>query len=78
MFSTVTSKGQLTLPKKVREYLGLKTGDRIQFEINETGKVELSPIKATLMDLKGLLSPPKKKVTLADMKRAIEEEGGRI
>lgn len=78
MHSTITSKGQLTLPKKIREYLGISTGDRVRFEVTETGKVELSPIKTTLMDLKGMLRPPKKKVTIAEMKKAIEEEAGKI
>ena len=31
--SKMTSKGQLTLPKKVREYLGAETGDNIIFEL---------------------------------------------
>ena len=58
MTSTLTSKGQLTVPKEVRERLKLKTGDKIQFMINKEGKIELSPIKARLRDLKGILPPP--------------------
>ncbi len=77
MFSTLTSKGQLTVPKEVREYLGLKTGDKIHFVVNRAGKVELTPVKTRLADLKGMLSPPGKEVSLADMEKAILEEGGR-
>ena len=61
MTSTLTSKGQLTVPKEVRERLKLKTGDKIQFMINKEGKIELSPIKVRLKDLKGILPPPKKR-----------------
>ena len=78
MTSTLTSKGQLTVPKEVRERLKLKTGDKIQFMINKEGKIELSPIKARLKDLKGILPPPKKKVTLKDMENAIIDSGGKI
>jgi len=78
MTSTLTSKGQLTVPKEVRELLKLKTGDKIQFMINKEGKIELSPIKARLKDLKGILSSPKKKVTLKDMENAIIDSGGKI
>ena len=78
MTSTLTSKGQLTVPKEVRERLKLKTGDKIQFMINKEGKIELSPIKVRLKDLKGILPLPKKKVTLKDMENAIIESGGKI
>ena len=78
MISTLTSKGQLTVPKEVRELLKLKTGDKIQFMINKEGKIELSPIKVRLKDLKGILPPPKKKVTLKDMENAIIDSGGKI
>ncbi len=78
MTSTLTSKGQLTVPKEVRERLKLKTGDKIQFMINKEGKIELSPIKVRLKDLKGILPSPKKKVTLKDMENAIIDSGGKI
>ncbi len=61
MTSTLTSKGQLTVPKEVRERLKLKTGDKIQFMINKEGKIELSPIKVRLKDLKGILPPLRKR-----------------
>jgi len=72
MFSTLTSKGQLTVPKKVREYLGLKTGDKVHFVVNQTGKVELTPVKTPLTDLKGMLPAPDKEVSLEDIKKSIQ------
>jgi len=41
--------------------LKLKTGDKIQFMINKEGKIELSPIKVRLKDLKGILPPLRKR-----------------
>lgn len=72
MFSTLTSKGQLTLPKKVREFLGLQNGDKVSFTINDVGKVEMTALKTNLKELKGMLKPPAKAVGLDDMRAAIE------
>ena len=43
--ATLTSKGQITIPSVVRRLLGLRTGDRIEFNM-ERGKVQLRPAKA--------------------------------
>jgi len=42
--STLTEKGQTTVPKAVRETLGLRTGDQIAFQIDDRGAVSLSRI----------------------------------
>ena len=39
MSTVVTSKGQVTIPKKVREYLGIKPGTAVAFELEEDGRV---------------------------------------
>jgi len=41
IISTVTSKGQVTIPAEVREYLGIKTHDKIAFVIEQDGGVRL-------------------------------------
>jgi antitoxin PrlF len=41
MATTVTSKGQVTIPKPVRDHLGLKTGAAVEFVLNEAGEVAL-------------------------------------
>lgn len=51
MLATVTSKGQVTIPKAIRDMLRINTNDKIDF-IVEGGKVLLSPVK-TLLDLRG-------------------------
>ncbi len=43
MQSTMTSKGQVTVPKAVREFLGLKPGSRVAFRRTQSGQVELVP-----------------------------------
>lgn len=39
--TTMTTKGQVTIPKALREHLGLKPGSRVAFEIDEAGSVVL-------------------------------------
>lgn len=41
MATTLTSKGQVTIPKPLRDYLGLKTGSSVSFELEEDGRVVL-------------------------------------
>lgn len=37
----MTSKGQVTIPKAIREHMGLKPGSKVEFEIGQTGDVVL-------------------------------------
>lgn len=74
--SKVTTKGQITVPKPIREHLNLAKGDRIEFLIGINGKVTILPATADVRKLKGMIAKPAKKVTVADMNKAIEAEGG--
>lgn len=49
----VTSKGQITIPAEVREAMGLKPGDRVDFIRNEDGRFLLSAKNASIRNLKG-------------------------
>jgi antitoxin PrlF len=40
--STLTAKGQTTVPKAVRQALGIRAGDRIAFRVDRSGKVSLT------------------------------------
>jgi antitoxin PrlF len=53
--ATLTSKGQLTIPKEVREHLGLRPGDRLVFEVEEGGARLRVERRRTLEELKGSL-----------------------
>lgn len=68
--STVTSKGQTTLPRDVRTALGLNSGDRVRYVILD-GEVRLLKARP-VSDLAGLLRRPgAKPVTLDAMEEAI-------
>lgn len=75
--TTLTSKGQLTLPKAVRDKLHLKTGDRMRVEVTEDGRVVLEPATVDVLELKGMLPKPAKALGLADMERVIRERAGK-
>jgi AbrB family looped-hinge helix DNA binding protein len=53
--STITGKGQVTIPAEVRRSLGVAPSDKVTFVIDEAGKVELRPVRYTVADLKGIV-----------------------
>ncbi|MFL6202790.1 MAG: AbrB/MazE/SpoVT family DNA-binding domain-containing protein [Thermoanaerobaculia bacterium] len=71
--ATVTSKGQITIPKEVRETLGLEAGHRVSFQIRADKVVEMHPENVDLMSLFGIFKPRVKGVTLEEMEEAIRE-----
>ena len=74
--ATMTSKGQVTIPVDVRTHLGLSTGDRIEFVLNEqTGRYEVVPATRSVTALKGIIRKPAKPVSIDGMNAAIAEQG---
>lgn len=76
--ATLTTKGQLTLPKPIRDRLGLGPGDRVVFRETIDGVIVLEPDTVDLRSLRGALKPRKTGVTQDDMERAIREGGSRL
>lgn len=74
--ATITSKGQITIPKDIRTFLKTGTGDRVEFIIDASGTVTMIPATADVRKLKGMIPAGKKPVTLDAMQEAIEKEGG--
>ena len=76
MHSILTSKGQITLPKPLRDKLGLCAGDRVEFymEDEQSARLEVKHIPVTR--LKGLLPRPAQPVSLEEMDRAILKGAG--
>ena len=69
--ATLTSKGQLTLPKEVRAALGVGPGDRLEFVRMDDGRFAVSPAKHSIMSLKGIVPRPATAASLEDMDNAI-------
>jgi AbrB family looped-hinge helix DNA binding protein len=76
--STLTSKGQITLPRAVRERLRLETGDLVDFVIDDDGEIRVRAGRYDARDLRGLLRKQgRKPVSLAEMDQTIARRGGR-
>ena len=73
--STLTTKGQVTIPFDVRRRLGLNAGDRIEFVEGEDGSFAIKPAIDDVRSLKGLLRKPVKSVTVEDMKAVVRARG---
>lgn len=71
MASVITSKGQVTIPKSVRDRLKLHAGDRLDFIVEPNGTVRIVPITGSVKELKGLVPEPKRKLSLEEMDNAI-------
>jgi len=69
--ATITSKGQLTVPKAVREALGIGPGDRVDFVRMADGNFAVLPAAQPVKRLKGIIPKPTKPVSLEDMDAAI-------
>ena len=70
--SAITSRGQTTLPKAVRETLGVQPGDRVRY-IVENGAVRILPVRP-INRLYGILKHHGPAVTLEDMDRAVADD----
>jgi len=75
--STITKKGQTTIPGEIRRHLNLKPGDRLEFLVEADGKVVLVPANVDIADLKGILAPAPRRVSLEEMEQAIRKRAAR-
>ena len=70
--ATLTTKGQVTIPKEIRESLKLHTGDKIEIIVTEKGEAIIRPISKKVDDIFcKLRRPGRKAVTLEAMDDAI-------
>ena len=66
--TTMTTKGQVTVPREIRDRLGLKSGDKMAFTMLSDGTVVMRPKTRRLADLAGSLTRPgQPKVAIKDM-----------
>jgi antitoxin PrlF len=69
--AALTSKGQITIPIRVREDLGLKTGDRVSFIKGENGEYILKAKTGSIMDLEGIFKWTGPPITIEEMDEAV-------
>ena len=70
--STLTSKGQITIPKELRDQLHLKKGSRLEFVVEASGRVILQPLNSDFRSLRGMIrSKRRRPVSIEEMNKAI-------
>ena len=76
--ATVTSKGQITIPKEVRELLRVEAGDQVDFVITDRGEVVVRSATGDVRELRGLLKRSRQRPVSVDaMNAAILREHAR-
>ena len=74
VLATMTSKGQLTVPKELRELLGLKAGDRVEFVPDGDGRVVMRRARIqSITDLFGILPAGSVPLTREEMKEVVAD-----
>ena len=71
--TSLTSKGQVTIPAEIREYLGLKPKDKVQFEVDADGTVRVSPAPSRLAAVFASIEPSTVTKDDATLRREFEE-----
>jgi antitoxin PrlF len=75
IISTVTSKGQVTIPAEIRKYLGITTNDKISFVIDDEGVVRLRvPRYPTIASLRGAAGRLKKPLSWQEIQKIAQED----
>ena len=73
--ATITSKGQITIPKKVREGLHVDAGDKIEFVKLQDNRYEIVAATRNIQQLKGIIKSHQQPVSLEEMNAAIASMG---
>lgn len=72
MLATVTDKGQVTVPKEIRDRLGIEPGAKLDFQIEADGSLRVRPLKRGAAGLYGLLHDARRPAsTVEEMNEAI-------
>jgi antitoxin PrlF len=71
--STVTQRGQVTIPAAVRRLLGAKTGDKVAFRV-EDGEIRLAPMRFTIETAFGSVKPLSRPEDFKHISRAAVDE----
>lgn len=73
--ATITSKGQVTIPKAVRNHLRVDAGDQIDFVVTDQGDVVVKGVTVDIRELRGLLKSSRRRaVSVEEMSRAVLRE----
>ena len=78
MKTTVSEKGQITIPVKVRKALGLKPGVRVDFYEVEDGEYAFRPKTGSIMEMEGCIPKPDHPISIEEMNQAVLDHAARL
>lgn len=74
MLATVTTKGQVTLPKAIRDELKIEQGTQLDFQLNADGSMSVRALKRSALSIVGMLKRPgRAAVTVEQMNQAVAD-----
>jgi antitoxin PrlF len=74
MLATVTSKGQVTVPKDIRERFNIAPGSKLDFRPNDDGTFSVRPLTRSALSIAGVLkSTNRRKVSVEQMNQAVAD-----
>jgi AbrB family looped-hinge helix DNA binding protein len=71
--ATLTTKGQITIRKAIRDALGIKAGDRMLFVLQANGTVVVEPERVDVRSLRGIIKHDGEPVSVDEMNGCIGE-----
>jgi len=72
--ATMTTKGQVTIPKDIRKELHLNSGDKIEIVISTKGEAVMRPVSAKVDDIFGILQTDRKAVSVEEMNQILKQK----
>ncbi|MDP9083356.1 MAG: AbrB/MazE/SpoVT family DNA-binding domain-containing protein [Pseudomonadota bacterium] len=75
--STISSKGQVTIPKAIRTRMRLKVGDRLRFVVEADGSVRLAAATRDISTLRDILPSPNRRANVNEMQAAIRKRAAK-
>ncbi len=73
--ATLTSRGRITVPKRIRDALGVRPGDRLAFRVRDDGTVIVEAETVDLRSLRGIVKPSTRGVSVEAMDAGIRRAG---
>ena len=69
----LTSKGQVTIPKAIRDQLNLEPGVMLRLRVDPSGRIVITPLTLGIEDLIGILPKPRKALTIEEIEEVTGE-----
>ncbi len=74
MLATVSIKGQVTVPKAIRDHLKIERGTQLDFKLNDDGSISVRSLNRSALSIVGLLKQPgRAAVSTGQMNEAVAD-----